>query len=209
MDIKPPITIGHLREIAEKIDNKLFRNKRRVEKATNSVIGESFLFWRKIFSMTRKNPSPERKVEIAGNVQPKDLLEFGNGFQLKEANIASFGECLKIHGAKFIVDQLTKDEISGLIKSEYLSIPQKSQICEACKGGQKEELNGLLSQQLEEKLLSFEAFCHLEQEKVTLIKQQFDQALKNPEEFSNYMLDIFANTSSKNLPGALDSVYTS
>ncbi|MGX8716471.1 MAG: hypothetical protein ACSW8C_00595 [bacterium] len=186
--------IGHLREIAQEVDDKL-KTGDKVQQATNSVIEKTLLLKCKIFSMIRKIFSPKRNVQFWGNDQPK-LLDFKRGFRLDPTNAKSFGDSLKTNGAKFIVNQLTDKEIFGLINSEFLSIPQKLQICEAYKGRNKVRLEYLLAEALNKKLapLGFN-------EDTTA---KFFGTLPDSQKFSDYMLDIFANTSPRDFPDVLE-----
>lgn len=203
MNIKSPITIGHLREIAETVDKKLNANG-RVQQTANYFIEKGFLLDYKFFSMIKGFSTRLRNVGTApeGNsvpekVDPRDLL-LGNGkFKLNANNAVSFGNCLKAKGAKFIVDQLTDKEIFDLMNSEFLSISQKSQIFEAYEGRNKTSLEALFAEQLNEKL----APLGFNEDSIA----KFFGVLPDPQKFANYMLDILSqeNITPENLPDIL------
>ena len=181
MNIERSTTIGHLREIAQKLDGK-FKAGGKVQQATTSFIGKAFSLGVKIFSMSQRIFGSKKNVQAGGDVTPK-LLDFSNGkFKLDATNAKSFWDSLRTYGAKFIVNQLTDKEIFGLINSEFLSIPQKMQICNAYEGRGKKSLNALFSNHLKSKL----GHCITESEIEAL-----GEALMAPGWFANRIALVF------------------
>lgn len=183
-------------DVFRTIGGKIQSVGRTVQKAIGSVIDGGPSLGCKIFSMAQRIFGSKRDIQAGGDVTSK-LLDFSNGkFELNATNAKSFWDLLKTNGAKFIVPQLTDKEIFGLINSDFLSISQKSQIFEAYEGRNKTSLEALFAEQLNEKL----APLGFNEDSIA----KFFGVLPDPQKFTNYMLDIFANTSSENLPGVLE-----
>lgn len=190
-----PISAVRLREVAEQIDKLISPNGRIVSRVTEAIIDKTSAF-SSIFRSLSIKKAQQRKVtsQVVDKVSP--FLKIKGGFHLDPTNVASFSKILEGHGARAIVKQLTDKEIFGLINSELLSIPQKMQICKAYKGRNKVSLEYLLAEALNKKL------APLGFNEDTIAK--FFDTLPDSQKFADYMLDIFANTSSKDLPGVLE-----
>lgn len=187
--------VEQLRNVVGQVSNMLSTKGKVVAFSTESIIDKGRTFLSECRSLAVKN-TKQRSVTSKTQDKTSPFLNFKGNFQLNPTNVASFSESLKNNGAKFIVKKLTDKEIFGLINSEFLSIPQKSQICKAYEGRNKASLEDRFATQLTKKLAS------LNFNEGAIAK--FFEVLPDPQKFANYMLDIFANTSLDNLSGVLE-----